>query len=127
MSIMVGVGRGAQAGILVKNAEALETAEKITHLIVDKTGTLTVGKPQITDLVSSAGFEENALLSLAAAVEVHSEHPLAGAIVSEAKQRGIHLREAEKFQSITGAGIKGVVDDSNVLSGEPRLLTREPS
>ena len=122
MSIMVGVGRGAQAGILVKNAEALETAEKITHLIVDKTGTLTVGKPQITDLVSSAGFEENALLSLAAAVEVHSEHPLAGAVVSEAKQRGIHLREAEKFQSITGAGIKGVVDDSDVLVGNRDFL-----
>ena len=122
MSIMVGVGRGAQAGILVKNAEALETAEKITHLIVDKTGTLTVGKPQITDLVSSAGFEENALLSLAAAVEVHSEHPLAGAVVSEAKQRGIHLREAEKFQSITGAGIKGVVDGSDVLVGNRDFL-----
>jgi P-type Cu+ transporter len=122
MSIMVGVGRGAQAGILIKNAEALETAEKVTHLIVDKTGTLTVGKPRVTDLVRSAGFEENALLLVAAAVEVHSEHPLAGAVVTEAKRRGIRLREAEEFESITGAGIKGVVDGSDVLVGNRDFL-----
>src|SRR6516165_7875609 len=105
MSIMVGVGRGAQAGILIKNAEALETAEKITHLIVDKTGTLTAGKPQVTDVAVSAGFEENAVLSLVAAVEAHSEHPLARAVVAEANQKGVRPREVKEFLSITGAGL----------------------
>jgi Cu+-exporting ATPase len=122
MSIMVGVGRGAQAGVLIKAAEALETAEKITHLIVDKTGTLTAGKPQVTDVVGVAGFEENALLSLAATIELHSEHPLARAVVAEANQRGIGLNEATEFQSITGAGIKGVVNGKNVLAGNQDFL-----
>jgi P-type Cu+ transporter len=122
MSIMVGVGRGAQAGILIKNAEALETAEKITHLIVDKTGTLTAGKPQVTDVVGSAGFEENAVLSLAAAVEAHSEHPLARAVVAEANQKGIRPREVKEFLSTTGAGLKGVVDGSSVLVGNREFL-----
>jgi len=122
MSIMVGVGRGARAGILVKNAEALETAEKITHLIVDKTGTLTAGKPQVTDLVGFGGVGEKDLLSLAAAVEVHSEHPLARAIVAEASQKGIQLKAAKEFLSITGAGLKGVVDSSSVLVGNREFL-----
>jgi len=119
---MVGVGRGAQAGVLIKDAEALETAEKITHLIVDKTGTLTAGKPQVTDLVAVDAFEENALLSLAATVELQSEHPLARAVVAEANQRGIGLREATQFQSITGAGIKGVVNGGDVLAGNQDFL-----
>src|SRR5260370_24684136 len=80
MSIMVGVGRGAQAGILVKNAEALETAEKGTYLVVDKTGTLTAGKPEVTDLVNGAGFDENSLLALAAALEIKRERPQASAV-----------------------------------------------
>jgi P-type Cu+ transporter len=122
MSIMVGVGRGAQAGILIKNAEALEAAEKVTHLIVDKTGTLTAGKPRVTDVFSFAGFEQDGLLTLAAAAEVHSEHPLAGAVVTEAKRRGVQLKEAEEFQSITGAGIKAVVDGSEVLVGNREFL-----
>ena len=122
MSIMVGVGRGAQAGILIKNAEGLETAEKITHLIVDKTGTLTAGKPQVTAVVGTPGFEENAVISLAATVEVQSEHPLARAVVSEANQRGIPLRDATAFQSITGAGIKAVVDGKEVLVGNRDFL-----
>jgi Cu+-exporting ATPase len=122
MSIMVGVGRGALAGILIKNAEVLETTETVTHLIVDKTGTLTAGKPQVTDVVGSAGFEENVLLSLAAAVEAHSEHPLARAVVTEANQRGIALREATEFQSITGGGIKGAVDGKDVLLGNRDFL-----
>jgi P-type Cu+ transporter len=122
MSIMVGVGRGAQAGILIKNAESLETAEKITHLIVDKTGTLTAGKPQVTSVVGTPGFEENAVLSLAATVEVQSEHPLARAVVSEATQRSIPLRDATAFQSITGAGIKAVVDGKDVLVGNRDFL-----
>jgi P-type Cu+ transporter len=122
MSIMVGVGRGAQAGVLIKDAEALETAEKITHLIVDKTGTLTAGKPQVTDVVAVDAFEENALLSLAATIELQSEHPLARAVVAEANQRGIGLREATQFQSITGAGIKGVVNGGDVLAGNQDFL-----
>jgi P-type Cu+ transporter len=122
MSIMVGIGRGAQAGVLIKDAEALETAEKITHLIVDKTGTLTAGKPQVTDVVAVDAFEESALLSLAATVELQSEHPLARAVVAEANRRGIGLREATQFQSITGAGIKGVVNGGNVLAGNQDFL-----
>jgi Cu+-exporting ATPase len=86
MSIMVGVGRGAHLGILVKNAEAIETAEKVTYLVVDKTGTLTAGKPVVTDVVASVGFEEDDVLSLATAVEAQSEHPLARAIVSAASK-----------------------------------------
>jgi Cu+-exporting ATPase len=122
MSIMVGVGRGAQAGVLIKDAEALETAERITHLIVDKTGTLTAGKPQVTEVAGAEGFEENALLSLAATVELHSEHPLARAVVAEANQRGIGLGEGTEFQSITGAGVRGVVDGRDVLAGNQDFL-----
>jgi Cu+-exporting ATPase len=123
MSIMVGVGRGAQAGVLVKNAEALETAERITYLIVDKTGTLTAGKPEVTDLVAAAGSQENSLLALAAALETQSEHPLARAVVSEANKRGIRPREAKQFQSVTGAGLKAFVDDNSVLVGNQEFLT----
>jgi P-type Cu+ transporter len=122
MSIMVGVGRGAQAGILVKNAEALETAERITYLIVDKTGTLTAGKPEVTDLVAAAGSEENSLLALAAALETQSEHPLARAVVAEANKRGIRPKEAKQFQSVTGAGLKAFVDGKSVLVGNRAFL-----
>jgi Cu+-exporting ATPase len=122
MSIMVGVGRGAQLGILVKNAEAIEMAEKITYLVVDKTGTLTAGKPEVTDLIASAGFEESNLLSLAAAVESQSEHPLARAVVSAAHTRGVNRRKAEDFLSITGAGLRARVDGSNVLVGKQGFL-----
>jgi P-type Cu+ transporter len=122
MSIMVGVGRGAQSGVLIKNAEALEIAEKVTHLVVDKTGTLTVGKPRVTDVVTSAGFDDSTVLSLAAAVEVHSEHPLAGAVLNEVKDRGVNLKPAGQFQSITGSGIKGILDGSDVLVGNRDFL-----
>jgi Cu+-exporting ATPase len=122
MSIMVGVGRGAQAGILVKNAEALETAERITYLIVDKTGTLTAGKPEVTDLVAAAGSEENSLLALAAALETQSEHPLARAVVAEANKRGVRPKEAKQFQSVTGAGLKAFVDGKSVLVGNRAFL-----
>jgi P-type Cu+ transporter len=120
MSIMVGVGRGAQLGILVKNAAAIETAEKVTYLIVDKTGTLTAGKPEVTDLVASGGFEESEMLSLAAAVESQSEHPLARAVVSAANKRGF-AREKD-FLSFTGAGLKAKVDGNNVLVGKQAFL-----
>jgi Cu+-exporting ATPase len=122
MSIMVAVGRGAQLGILVKNAEAIETAEKVTYLIVDKTGTLTAGKPEVTDLVASGGFDESDLLSLAAAVESQSEHPLARAVVFAASKRGIRQRIAEDFLSVTGAGLKAKVEGSNVLVGNQAFL-----
>jgi Cu+-exporting ATPase len=122
MSIMVGVGRGAQAGILVKNAEALETAERVNFLIVDKTGTLTAGKPEVVDLVGATGFEENSLLALAAALETKSEHPLARAVVSEAGKRGVRPTEAKQFLSVTGSGLKAIVDGSNVLVGNQEFL-----
>jgi P-type Cu+ transporter len=122
MSIMVGVGRGAQLGILVRNAEAIETAEKITHLVVDKTGTLTAGQPKVTDVIASGGFDQNNLLSIAASVESQSEHPLAGAVVSEAKQRGIPLRKVEDFVSVTGAGLQAKIDGKKVLVGHDSFL-----
>ena len=122
MSIMVGVGRGAQLGILIRNAEAIETAEKIGYLVVDKTGTLTAGKPEVTDLIASAGFEESTLLSFAAAVELQSEHPLGRAVVSAATKRGIRPRKAEDFLSVTGAGLKARVDGSSVLVGKRAFL-----
>src|SRR5678816_4875293 len=104
MSIMVGVGRAAQAGMLVKNAEAIEITEKVTHLIKDKTGTLTAGKPEVVSRVSDKGTSERDLLQIAASVEAHSEHPLARAIVEAAKKEQIGLREVTDFQSTTGAG-----------------------
>ena len=105
MSIMVGVGRAAQAGILVKNAEAIEITEKVTHLITDKTGTLTAGKPEVVSRVSDKGTSEHELLQIAASVEAHSEHPLARAIVEAAKKEQIGLRDVTDFQSTTGGGV----------------------
>ena len=99
MSIMVGVGRAAQGGILVKNAQAIEITEKVTHLITDKTGTLTAGKPEVVSQVGDKGGSEHALLQIAASVEAHSEHPLARAIVEAAKVEKIVLREVTDFQS----------------------------
>ena len=118
MSIMVGTGRGATAGILIKNAEALETLEKVTTLIVDKTGTLTVGKPALAGVVTLGELAENELLALAASLEQSSEHPLADAIVRGAKERGLSIGFAEEFQSITGKGVKGRVGgrEASVLS-----------
>ena len=124
ISIMVGVGRGAQLGILVKNAEAIETAEKITHLVVDKTGTLTAGRPAVTDIIPRAGFDENSLLSVTASVESQSEHPLARAVVSEAEKRGVPLRKVEDFLSVTGAGLQAKVEGNKVLVGQ-QLFLRE--
>jgi Cu+-exporting ATPase len=95
MSIMVGVGRGAEEGVLVKNAEALEQLEKVTTLVVDKTGTLTEGKPKLMDALPSGGFDEKEFLRLAASLEQNSEHPLASAIVRGAKEQGIVLEEVK--------------------------------
>ncbi|MBN8967628.1 MAG: copper-translocating P-type ATPase, partial [Rhizobiales bacterium] len=117
MSIMVGVGRGAQVGVLIKNAEALERMEKIDTLVVDKTGTLTEGKPKVVSIVPSAGFREDELLRFAASVERASEHPLADAIVRAAKERDLALANVEEFDSPTGKGVTGKIDGRNVLLG----------
>ena len=122
MSIMVGTGRGAMAGVLIKNAEALEVLEKIDTLVVDKTGTLTEGKPHLAALVTVAGQNENEILRLAASLERGSEHPLAAAIVSGAEKRGIKLTDASDFRSITGKGVVGSVDGKKVALGNRRLL-----
>ena len=122
MSIMVGVGRGAQIGVLVKNAEALERLEKVNTLVVDKTGTLTEGKPRLMSCHAVGGVEENYLLAIAASVEHSSEHPLAAAIVSGAKGRGLTLRAVSDFQSTTGGGVSAGVDGRNVLVGKPAFL-----
>ncbi|MET4702079.1 Cu+-exporting ATPase [Constrictibacter sp. MBR-5] len=110
MSIMTATGRGAQAGVLIKNAEALEAFEKVDTLIVDKTGALTVGKPELSAVLPEAGHDEAEILRLAASLERGSEHPLAEAIVRGAEARGLGLAKADQFEAITGMGVKGVVD-----------------
>ena len=122
MSIMVGVGRGAQAGVLIKNAEALERFEKIDTLVIDKTGTLTEGRPAVTQIVPVAGFEEGELLRLAASLERGSEHPLADAILRAAKDRGLGLSEASEFDSPVGKGVIGRVDGTRIAVGGSRLM-----
>jgi Cu+-exporting ATPase len=122
MSIMVGTGRGAQAGVLVRNAEALEVLEKVETLVVDKTGTLTEGKPKLVTVEAVSPLTEDQLLRFAASVEKASEHPLAAAIVAGAKERGIALADADKFESITGKGVTADVDGQNVAIGNQRLM-----
>jgi len=122
MSIMVGVGRGAQAGVLIKNAEALERMEKIDTLVVDKTGTLTEGKPKVVAIVPAAGFQEADILRLAASVERASEHPLADAIVRAARERHLDLSKVEEFDSPTGKGATGKVDGKIVVLGNSNFL-----
>ena len=122
MSIMVGVGRGAQAGVLIKNAEALERMEKIDTLVVDKTGTLTEGRPAVTSIISAEGIDEAELLRLAASVEQASEHPLASAIVVVAKTRNIPLSKVMGFDSPTGKGAIGMVERKRVVLGNAKFL-----
>jgi len=122
MSVMVGVGKGAQNGVLIKNAEALELMEQIDTLVVDKTGTLTEGKPRLVGVETTGTWEEEELLRLAASLERGSEHPLAAAIVSGSEERGIKLQKPEKFDSVTGKGVRGVVDGHRVVLGNERLL-----
>ncbi|MGB7991233.1 MAG: heavy metal translocating P-type ATPase [Candidatus Methylophosphatis roskildensis] len=122
MSIMTATGRGAQAGVLIKNAEALERFAKVDTLIVDKTGTLTVGKPRLVAVMPEAGHDEAEVLRLAASLELGSEHPLAEAIVAGAEARGIELAKAEAFEALTGMGVKGVVDGKSVALGNAKLL-----
>ncbi|HTG03087.1 MAG TPA: heavy metal translocating P-type ATPase [Bradyrhizobium sp.] len=123
MSIMVGVGRGAQAGVLIKNAEALERMEKIDTLVVDKTGTLTEGKPKVVSIVAAGGFQEADILRLAASVERASEHPLADAVVRAAKERNLDLGKVEEFDSPTGKGATGKVYGKTVVLGNANFLT----
>jgi Cu+-exporting ATPase len=123
MSIMVGVGRGAQAGVLVKNTEVLEVLEKIDTLVLDKTGTLTEGRPRLTDRIAARAVSEDELLRLAASVEQNSEHPLGRAIVEAALDQEMTLTSPTSFQSVTGGGVLGVVGDQYIRIGKPEFFT----
>ena len=122
LSIMVATGKGATMGVLFKNAEAIETLRKIDTIVVDKTGTLTLGKPKLTGIVAAGDMSEDKLLRLAATLEKVSEHPLAAAIVSAADERDIELAEIADFDSITGKGVSGVVEKTKVLLGNAKLM-----
>ena len=122
MSIMVGTGRGAELGVLLRNAEALEVLEKVDTVVVDKTGTLTEGKPALTTVVAAAGLDEPTLLKLVASLEKVSEHPLATAIVRGAEERGVKTVEVADFQSVTGKGVQGVVEGRKVAVGNVAML-----
>ncbi len=124
MSVMVGVGRAAQAGILIRNAEAMQRLEKVTTLVVDKTGTLTEGKPRLLAVAPAQGFDERALLSAVAAVEAHSEHPLASAILAGARERGVTWEKARDFSSTPGGGVKATVAGREILAGNADFLRR---
>ncbi|MBV8407424.1 MAG: heavy metal translocating P-type ATPase [Alphaproteobacteria bacterium] len=125
MSIMVGVGRGAQAGVLIKNAEALERMERVDTLVVDKTGTLTEGRPKLVSVAAAAGSSEDEVLRLAASVEKASEHPLAAAIVAAAAERKLALGDVAEFDSPTGKGVLGRVDGRMLVLGNPRFLAEQ--
>ena len=125
MSIMVGTGRGATTGVLIKRAEALERLEKVETLVIDKTGTLTEGKPVLQSVVPAAGFSETTLLQLAASVERASEHPLASAVEAGARQRCLFLQEVREFRSRTGEGVEGTVEGKTVAVGNRRFLERD--
>jgi Cu+-exporting ATPase len=122
MAIMVGTGRGAQAGVLIKNAEALERLEEVDTVVVDKTGTLTEGKPRLSEVVAAAGFDEKTVLRLAAGLEQGSEHPLAAAIVNGARERGADVPTSSEFESHTGKGVTGTVEGRDVALGNAALM-----
>jgi len=122
MSIMTATGRGAQAGVLIKNAEALERFEKVDTLIVDKTGTLTMGKPRLVAVLPEDGHDEAEVLRLAASLERGSEHPLAEAIVRGAEERGVDMAKADDFEAVTGKGVRGIVDGKSVALGNRKLV-----
>ncbi len=125
MSIMVGVGQGARAGVLIKNAEGLERFEKVNTLVVDKTGTLTEGKPKVTSVVAVNGIAEDKLLQVAATLERASEHPLAAAIVEAANERGLALGTAENFDSPVGKGVTGTVKGHRLVIGSHQIMSEE--
>ncbi|MEJ2761307.1 MAG: copper-translocating P-type ATPase [Gammaproteobacteria bacterium] len=122
MSIMVGTGRGAGNGVLIKNAEALEILERIDTIVVDKTGTLTEGKPRLSEIAVADGFDKETVLQLGASLERHSEHPLGAAIVAGAEERGLELQQVDDFQSVTGKGVTGRVAGRDVAVGNLALL-----
>jgi Cu+-exporting ATPase len=122
MAVMVGVGRGAETGVLIKNAEALEILERVDTLVVDKTGTLTEGKPRLDSVEPAPGFDADEVLRLAASLERASEHPLAAAIVAGAQAKSLRLTEVRSFQSTTGKGVEGVVEDRQVVLGTQTML-----
>jgi Cu+-exporting ATPase len=124
MSIMVGVGRGARAGVLVKNAEALERMEKVNTLVIDKTGTLTEGKPKVVAIVAATDFSETEVLRLSGSVERASEHPLAAAIVATAAERNVALAKVHDFDAPTGKGVIGTVERSKVALGNANFLAQ---
>jgi Cu+-exporting ATPase len=121
-SIMVGTGKGAEYGILIKSAEALETAHKINTIVLDKTGTITVGKPAVTDIISLNNFDEADLLSMAASVEQNSEHPLAEAIVNGAREKGLKILKPENFTALPGFGVTAQLNGANVSLGNLKLM-----
>ncbi|QDU26666.1 Copper-transporting P-type ATPase [Anatilimnocola aggregata] len=125
MAIMVGTGRGATAGVLFRDAEALETLRNADTLVVDKTGTLTEGKPKLVTVEPTGDFSEHQLLAIAAGLEVSSEHPLASAIVQGAKDRGVSLSEVQDFQSVTGKGVRGLDQSRRVAVGNPAMMREE--
>ena len=122
LSVMVATGKGARSGVLIKSAEALETAHKVNTVVLDKTGTITRGAPALTDIVPAAGHDETEVLRLVAAAETDSEHPLAGAIVDAARERGLDLAAPAAFDSVTGKGIRATVEGREVLIGNAALL-----
>jgi len=122
MSIMVAMGKGATGGVLFKNAEAIEVMKKVDTLVTDKTGTLTVGKPKLVDVVTAGGFDEKALLYFSASIEMGSEHPLAAAIVTGAREKGILPSKVESFESLTGRGVTGMVEGRKVNLGNRKLF-----
>ncbi len=122
MSVMVGVGKAAEAGVLIRNGEALQTASKITTMILDKTATITEGTPKVTDILLAEGQEREHVLMLAASIEAGSEHPLAMAIVESAKEQGIEARKVSAFASIAGKGVEAVLDDRQLLFGNEKLM-----
>ncbi len=124
-AIMVGTGKGAEKGILIRNAEALETAHRIQTIVLDKTGTITKGEPELTDIICTDSSDKNSVLQLSASAEKVSEHPLAEAIVRKAKELGLDLREPEKFEAIPGGGIRARIGSDNIFIGNISLLEKE--
>ena len=122
MSVMVGVGKAAEAGVLIRNGEALQTASKVTAMILDKTGTITLGQPAVTDIELVHENNESKVLRLAASLEAGSEHPLALSIIESAKSRGLELEPVEQFHSVTGHGVEGIVDGHALLFGNEKLM-----
>ncbi len=127
MSIMVGVGRGAQSGILIKNAEAIEKTEKVTHVLTDKTGTLTEGKPRVTAIKLTENIEEKEFLAIAGSLEQSSEHPLARAVLDFVKEKSIVLKAIEGFDSVTGGGVKGKIEGKEVKLGKQKFVAENNS